>query len=360
MKSHKKSLDGWVMRTIEWNDGVIVTIDQTKLPTEKVFLRITRISDLTEAIRTLQIRGAPLLGAAAAYGLALTAYHSEAQDRDGLLSNLHESAQILGETRPTAVNLFWAIDRVMKRATRTEGDTSTVTQAVIEEAEKIAQEDLNGNLKIGANGSALIESGDTVLTHCNAGSLATVGYGTALGVIRTAWKDGKKIKVFATETRPLLQGARLTTFELLQAGIPVTLLTEGAVGYVMSNGLVDKVVVGADRILKDAVINKIGTYMIAVLAHEHNIPFYVAAPTSTFDFNRSPGDVIVEERKRGEITSFAGKQVAPREISVVNPAFDVTPSKYITAIITERGVFFAADYPKLWGSFYVNRTEEET
>jgi len=338
------------MRTIEWNEGVIVTVDQTRLPNERVLLRIKRISDLAQAIRTLQIRGAPLLGAAAAYGLALTAYHSEAKDRNELLKNLSESAQILGETRPTAINLFWALDRVMKRATSTEGDTSTITQAVIEEAEKIAKEDLDGNLRIGVNGSALIESGDTVLTHCNAGSLATVGYGTALGVIRAAWKDGKKIKVFATETRPLLQGARLTTFELLQDGIPVTLLTEGAVGYVMSKCLVDKVVVGADRILKGAVVNKIGTYMIAILAHEHNIPFYVAAPKSTFDINRSPEDVIVEERKRSEVVCFAGKQVAPRDVSVLNPAFDVTPSKYITAIISDKGVFFSEDYPKLWSN----------
>lgn len=335
------------MRTIEWKDGAVTTVDQTKLPNQALLLRMTSCDEIAKAIKTMQIRGAPLLGVAAAYGLALTAYHSKAKDKGQLMEELTASAQILKKTRPTAVNLFWAIDRVMRTAGKTGGGAMTVVEAVVEEAQKIAAEDVDVNRKIGEHGSIVIDSGDTVLTHCNAGSLATVDYGTALGVIRAAWKNGKGIKVIATETRPLLQGARLTAYELFRDGIPVTLITDSMVGYVMSKGLVDKVLVGADRIVKDAVVNKIGTYTIAVLAHEHEVPFYVAAPKSTFDMERLAKDVVVEERNVEEVVKFRGVQVAPKGVPAFNPAFDITPLKYVTAIIYEEGVVSPADFQKL-------------
>ncbi|MFP3985508.1 MAG: S-methyl-5-thioribose-1-phosphate isomerase [Candidatus Bathyarchaeia archaeon] len=335
------------MRTIEWKNGIVTTVDQTKLPSQTVLLKMTSCGEIVEAIKKLQVRGAPLLGAAAAYGLALTAYHSTTEDKEKLIEELSVSAQLLKETRPTAVNLFWAIDRVINIVSQAKGDAVTVRKAVLEEAQKMALEDIKTNWKIGENGSHLISEGDIVLTHCNAGSLATVDYGTALGVIRTAWKEGKKIQVIATETRPLLQGARLTAYELFLEGIPVRLITDSMVGYVMAKGMVDKVVVGADRIVNDAVINKIGTYTIAVLAHEHGIPFYVAAPKSTFDTNRSAKDVVVEERDVEEVASFNGVQIAPEGVSVFNPAFDVTPLKYVSAIISEEGVLSPNGFHKL-------------
>lgn len=326
------------MRTIEFRGGVVKTVDQTKLPHQTVLLKMTSCDEVAEAIKAMQIRGAPLLAAAAAYGLALTAYHSKAKDKKQLIEELEASSRMLRETRPTAINLFWAIDRMMENARKGRGEAETVVKTVVEEAESIANEDVEVNLKIGEHGSALIDDGDTVLTHCNAGSLATVDYGTALGVIRTAWRDGKNISVIATETRPLLQGARLTAYELLRDGIPVTLVTDGMVGYIMSKGLVEKVVVGADRIVRNAVINKIGTYTIAVLAYEHRVPFYVAAPKSTFDMDRQAEEVVVEERSIEEVVKFGGVQVAPKGVSALNPAFDITPLKYVTAIICEEGV----------------------
>ena len=279
------------MRTIEWKDGKVVTIDQSKLPHEEVIIEMKNCSEVAEAIKSMKIRGAPLIGAAAAYGLALTAYYSRANSKAELLAELEQCAETLRKTRPTAVNLFWAIDRILNKARSVEGDVKAVVEEVIEEANLIAEEDVEANRKMGKFGARLIEDGDTILTHCNAGALATVDYGTALGVIRAAWEEGKKIKVFATETRPKLQGARLTVYELMRDGIPVTLITDNMVGYVMYKGLIDKVIVGADRIVQDAVINKIGTYTVAVLAHEHNIPFYVAAPTSTLPReNLKPSD----------------------------------------------------------------------
>jgi len=335
------------MRTIEWKDGVVTTVDQTKLPNQTVLLKMTSCDEVVKAIKTMQIRGAPLLGVAAAYGLALTAYYSKVGDRGRLIEELSASAQFLKTTRPTAVNLFWAIDRVMEKAKKTEGNAMVVVRAVVEEAQRIAAEDVDVNWRIGEHGSALLDDGDTILTHCNAGSLATVDYGTALGVIRTAWRNGKGIKVIATETRPLLQGARLTVYELLRDSIPVTLITDSMVGYVMAKGLVNKVVVGADRVVKDAVVNKIGTYTIAVIAHEHGVPFYVAAPKSTFDISRLARDVVVEERSTEEVVKFGGVQVAPKGVSAFNPAFDVTPMKYVTAIICEEGPLSPADFQKL-------------
>ncbi|MCW3985758.1 MAG: S-methyl-5-thioribose-1-phosphate isomerase [Candidatus Bathyarchaeota archaeon] len=335
------------MRTIEWKDGVVTTVDQTKLPNQTVLLKMTSCDEVVKAIKTMQIRGAPLLGVAAAYGLALTAYYSKVGDRGRLIEELSASAQFLKTTRPTAVNLFWAIDRVMEKAKKTDGNAMVVVRAVVEEAQRIAAEDVDVNWRIGEHGSALLDDGDTILTHCNAGSLATVDYGTALGVIRTAWRNGKGIKVIATETRPLLQGARLTVYELLRDSIPVTLITDSMVGYVMAKGLVNKVVVGADRVVKDAVVNKIGTYTIAVIAHEHGVPFYVAAPKSTFDISRLARDVVVEERSTEEVVKFGGVQVAPKGVSAFNPAFDVTPMKYVTAIICEEGPLSPADFQKL-------------
>ena len=335
-----------MLRTIEWKNGVVVTIDQTKLPDKTVFLKMKTCGEVASAIREMRIRGAPLIGVAAAYGLALTAYHSKAEEREELMREIEESAEVLRKSRPTAVNLFWAVDRVLKRAKKVAGDAKALAKAVVKEAQRMADEDVENNRKLGEHGARLIENGDVVLTHCNAGSLATVDYGTALGVIRAAWKQGKKISVIATETRPKLQGARLTAYELRRDGIPVTLITDNMVGYVMSKQLVDKVVVGADRIVQDAVINKIGTYTIAVLAHEHKVPFYVAAPTSTFDLNQKSEDVVIEERKPEEVTHFSCRRIAPEGIDVLNPAFDITPMKYVRAIICETGVFSPAELGK--------------
>ncbi len=326
------------MRTIEWKDGKVITVDQTKLPGETSFLKMQDCSQVASAIKDMKIRGAPLIGVAAAYGLALSAHHSKAREKRELIKEIEQSAEILRKTRPTAVNLFWAVNRVVKRAHETRGSAKAVTRAVVDEAQRMADEDVQANRKIGGHGAKLIDDGDTVLTHCNAGRLATVDYGTALGVIRAAWEQGKQIRVIATETRPKLQGARLTAYELKRDGIPVTLITDNMIGYVMSKRLVNKVVVGADRIVQDAVVNKIGTYSIAVIAHEHGVPFYVAAPTSTFDLSQSSKDVIVEERSSEEVTHFCSQRIAPREVKALNPAFDVTPMKYVSAIICETGV----------------------
>jgi len=302
---------------------------------------------MASAIQFMKIRGAPLIGAAAAYGLALTAYHSKARNRAELIRQIRNSAELLKKTRPTGVNLFWAVDRVLEKARRTLGSVGMMAKVVVEEAKRIADEDVQMNKKIGEHGSRLIEDGDTVLTHCNAGSLATVDYGTALGVIRTAWEIGKKISVVVTETRPKLQGSRLTAYELKRDGIPFTLITDSMVGYVMSQRLVNKVVVGADRIVRDAVVNKIGTYAIAVLAHEHQIPFYVAAPTSTFDLTHFSQDIIIEERDPNEVTHFGSEGVAPQGVTVLNPAFDVTPMKYVSAVICEKGILSTKEWKRL-------------
>jgi methylthioribose-1-phosphate isomerase len=334
------------MRTITWQDGTVITVDQTRLPLETVTLKIKTVEEMAEAIKNLRVRGAPLLGASAAYGLALAAYHSNATCVSEMLAELEDAAQTLKSTRPTAVNLFWAADRVLDKARDVQGTVEELKTVVIQEAQKIADEDAAANQAMGENGAALINDGDVILTHCNAGELATVEFGTALGVIRAAWKQGKKIKVIATETRPLLQGARLTAYELKRDGIPVTLITDSMVGYVMQKGLVNKVVVGADRIVQDGVANKIGTYTVAVLAHEHGVPFYVAAPKSTFDLTRTSAGIIIEERKPTEVTHYGGQQVAAEGVSVLNPAFDITPLKYVSAIIHESGVYYKKDFAK--------------
>jgi len=329
------------VRTIEWQDGAVVIVDQTKLPNQVVWVKITDYKAMASAIKEMKLRGAPLIGVAAAYGLALSAFHSKAKTRDELLKELEESAAVLRKTRPTAVNLFWAIDRVMKKAHETTGTREALAEAVVAEAQTMADEDVETNRKMGKHGAELIEDGDVVLTHCNAGSLATVDYGTALGVIRGAIEEEKNVKVIACETRPRLQGAKLTCYELMRDNIPVTLITDTMVGYVMSKGLVDKVVVGADRIVRDAVLNKIGTYNVAVLAFEHGIPFYVAAPMSTMDQSRSAEDVVIEERNPNELTNVGSERIAPEGVKVLNPAFDITPLELVDAVITEEGILIS-------------------
>ncbi len=328
------------MRTIEWKDGVVVIIDQTRLPNEVVWVELKNSNDVASAIKEMKVRGAPLIGVTAAYGLALVAFHSKAKKREDLMKELEGAAEVLRKTRPTAVNLFWAIDRVMKRARETSGSKEALAEAVVAEAWRMADEDVEVNKKMGKYGAQLIEDGDVVLTHCNAGSLATVDYGTALGVVRAALEEGKKVRVIASETRPKLQGARLTCYELMRDGIPVTLITDTMVGYVMSKGLVDKVVVGADRIVRDAVLNKIGTYNVAVLAMEHGIPFYVAAPTSTMDHTRTSEEAVIEERDPIEVTNIRSEKIAPEGVKVLNPAFDITPLEYVDAVITEEGILY--------------------
>jgi methylthioribose-1-phosphate isomerase len=326
------------VRTIEWKDGVVVIVDQTKLPNQVVWVKLKNCDNMASAIKEMKLRGAPLIGVAAAYGLALTAFHSQAKNREDLMKELETSAEALRKTRPTAVNLFWAIDRVIQKARETTGTKEDLAEAVVAEAQRMADEDVEVNQKMGRHGATLIEDGDVVLTHCNAGSLATVDYGTALGVVRAAVEEEKNVKVIACETRPRLQGARLTCYELIRDNIPVTLISDTMVGYVMSKGLVDKVVVGADRIVRDAVLNKIGTYNVAVLACEHGIPFYVAAPTSTMDQSRTSDEAVIEERNPTEVTNIGSERIAPEGVKVLNPAFDITPIEYVDAVITEEGI----------------------
>jgi methylthioribose-1-phosphate isomerase len=315
-----------------------VTIDQTKLPHEEVQITIRNPGEMAEAIKTMKIRGAPLLGVSAAFALALVAANSKAENKEKLLKELETAAETIRQTRPTAVNLFWALDRILDKAKKFSGNRAALASFIVEEAQRIADEDAAANRAIGKHGARLINDGDAILTHCNAGELATVEYGTALGVIREAWRQGKHIKVYADETRPLLQGARLTVYELKRDGIPVTLITDNMAGYVMHMKMINKVIVGADRIVRDAVINKIGTFTVAVLAKEHKIPFYVAAPTSTFDLTRTSKNVTIEQRKPEEVTHMGSKCITVEGADVLNPAFDITPLKYVTAIISEKGI----------------------
>jgi methylthioribose-1-phosphate isomerase len=347
------------VRTIEWRNGMVVTIDQTKLPNESVLIKLRNCEDVAEAIRAMKIRGAPLLGAAAAFGLALTACNSKASSKKQLIDELEDAAKTIRQTRPTAVNLFWALNRILDRAKAYAGNTEGLAAFVVEEAKKIADADAAANRLIGKFGAPLVADGDVILTHCNAGALATVEYGTALGIVRTAWEQGKRIRVIATETRPLFQGARLTTYELKQDSIPVTLIADNMVGYVMYKRMVNKVIVGADRIVRDAVINKIGTYAVAVLAKEHKIPFYVAAPTSTFDFKHSSAQVIIEERKPEEVTHIGSQRIAAEGIDVLNPAFDVTPLNYVNAIICENGILYKRDFVKFRAKHHQGRLVEK-
>ena len=326
------------LKTIEWKENKVVMIDQTKLPNELVYVEFTDYNEVANAIKTLVVRGAPAIGVSGAFGLALAALQSEAKTKDELLDDLEKAKKILFETRPTAVNLGWGLEKIMKVA-RKENDVSEIKESVINTAKQMAEEDVQTNMSMGKHGSELFENNDNIMTHCNAGALATVAYGTALGVIRATKESGKKIKVIATETRPVQQGSRLTAFELKHDGIDVNLIPDTAVGYTMANGLVNKVIVGADRILRMGhVFNKIGTYQIATMAKQHEIPFYVAAPLSTFDLKSNPEDVVIEQRKPTEVTGEGDRRTAPDGIEVINPAFDMTPPEFITGIITEAGI----------------------
>jgi methylthioribose-1-phosphate isomerase len=325
-------------RTIEWLDDKLRILDQSKLPGEQIFIDLANYHDVVLAIKEMRVRGAPAIGVAAAYGIALGASGIKAANKDEFIAQLNQVMQAFAASRPTAVNLFQAINR-MEKAARGDGVTE-IKNSLINEAKRIHQEEITATKQLSQLGAELIKDGFTLLTHCNAGPLATAGYGTALGVIKAAKNQGKKVSVFVTETRPLLQGARLTTWELMQEGIPVTLITDSMAGYFMQQKKIDCVIVGADRIAANGdVANKIGTYTLAVLAKESKIPFYVAAPTSTIDLSLSSGDKIpIEERSPEEVTHIQGVPIAPEGIRAANPAFDVTPHNYITAIITEKGI----------------------
>jgi len=329
------------LETMKWENGEFYLLDQTKLPGQAEYICCRDYKTVAEAIKRLSVRGAPAIGAAAAYGLVLGAMGLNEEEPRSFLAGLESVAKYLSATRPTAVNLNWALERMLNRV---RFDASKAPEEIIEimirEADSIFREDLEGNRKMGYFGLDLIPQGARILTHCNAGALATAGYGTALGVVRAAHEAGKKVSVYADETRPLLQGARLTAWEMLQANIPVTLITDNMAGYLMSRGMVDLVVVGSDRIASNGdVANKIGTYGVAVLAREHGIPFYVAAPFSTIDISLESGNQIpIEERSHEEVTCLGGVRLAPEGVLVWNPAFDVTPARLVSAIITERGV----------------------
>jgi len=331
------------MRTVQWVDGSLRMIDQRLLPAEFCLAEYHDYAEVATAIRTMVVRGAPAIGAAAAFGMALAASQSDARAREVLLRDLDTAADLLCAARPTAVNLAWAVDRIVRRA-RAERDTGLIRAAVLDEAQKLADEDVEINRRIGVHGAALIREGDTILHHCNTGALAAVDIGTALGVIRTAHDQGKKIHVLVDETRPRLQGARLTAWELQQYGVPFTLIVDNAAGHYMRTGQVDVVMVGADRVAANGdVANKIGTYQLAVVAQANGIPFYPAVPTSTLDLSLPAGDDIpIEERSPAEITDlvYQGRPVAPRGIRAANPAFDVTPARYVTGIVTECGVAY--------------------
>ncbi|GAA6621910.1 S-methyl-5-thioribose-1-phosphate isomerase [Scytonema sp. NUACC26] len=330
--------------SIIWHNDSVSLIDQTRLPNEYTFVEISRCEDMARAIKTMIVRGAPAIGVAAAYGMYLGAREVETGDRDEFLTRLEKIAELLRSTRPTAVNLFWAISRMMKTAYETLGTIEEIKKTLLETAQAIHIEDLQTCQAIGDNGLAALPKTPeqlTILTHCNAGALATGGYGTALGVVRSAFREGRLARLFADETRPRMQGARLTAWECVQEGIPVTVITDSMAAHCMKQGLIDVVVVGADRIAANGdTANKIGTYSLALVAKAHNIPFFVAAPLSTIDFSLSDGSRIpIEERNPEEIYQIGNTVVTASGVEFYNPAFDVTPAELITSIITEHGVF---------------------
>ena len=329
--------------TVEWKEGAVRLLDQSRLPEHVEFIDCRHYQTVATAIRELCVRGAPAIGVTAAMGVALGAQGIDTADYEVFVKEVGGICDHLAATRPTAVNLFWAIERMKRTLASLRGRAvMEVKRALIEESQRILDEDIAMNKAMGRHGAALIHDGHTILTHCNAGALATAGYGTALGVVRAAWEQGKKIRVIADETRPVLQGARLTAWELMQDKIPVTLITDNMAGSIMRQGLIHLCVVGADRIAANGdVANKIGTYSVAVLARAHGIPFYVAAPYSTIDLSTPSGDrITIEQRNPGEVTSIHGSHpIAPFGVDVLNPAFDITPADLVTAIITERGVF---------------------
>lgn len=329
------------MRTLEWNRGSLKIIDQRRLPTELVMVELSDYRQVAKAIKEMWVRGAPAIGAAAAYGMAVAGLKSQAQTEEALLEDLAQAAEALRDTRPTAANLFWAIERMLQKAhsSRAYG-LPAMREALVAEAQEIADEDVERNKAMGRYGAELIRDGDTILTHCNAGALATVDYGTALAPIRVAHSQGKTVHVLVDETRPRLQGARLTAWELMQQGIPMTLIVDGAAGHFLRSRRVNLVLVGADRVAANGdVANKIGTYGLAVLAQENGIPFYVVAPSTTIDLSTPSGDLIpIEEREPREVTHIAQTAIAPAGVKVANPAFDITPHHYLSGIITEWGI----------------------
>jgi methylthioribose-1-phosphate isomerase len=330
-----------MIKTLEWTDAGVRFIDQTKLPTEEIYVTCKDYEEVANAISTMIVRGAPAIGVAAAMGVALGALQSRATTVPELEREFDVICDAIASTRPTAVNLFWAIRRMRDKFDELRSlPLENIRAELVAEAQRMHVEDIAANKAMGRNGAVLLPNSGGILTHCNAGALATAGYGTALGVIRAAVESGKKLSVFADETRPFLQGSRLTAWELMKDGIPTTLIADNMAGTMMRQGKIDAVIVGADRIAANGdVANKIGTYTVAVLAKEHGIPFYVAAPTSTVDLNTPDGSRIpIEQRASTEVTHLAGTQIAPDAVRVENPAFDVTPSKYVAAIITERGV----------------------
>lgn len=331
---HKKTI-----KPVKWLGNKLKILDQSRLPWEEVYLELSSYQEVVQAIKEMKVRGAPMIGVIAAYGVALGAQRIEASSREGFLAELQHITEALASTRPTAVNLFRAIEQ-MKTAAQTAKDIPRIKAALVREAERIHADEERATRQISQFGAELIQDSSTILTHCNTGVLATAGYGTALGVIKAAKEQGKRIRVLATETRPLLQGARLTAWELRQEGIPVTLITDSMAGHFMSKGAVNCVIVGADRIAANGdVANKIGTYTLAVLAREKGIPFYVAAPISSIDLSLPSGEQIpIEERSPEEVTHIQGVPIAPKGVEVANPAFDVTPHRYISAIITEKGI----------------------
>ncbi|HSY12397.1 MAG TPA: S-methyl-5-thioribose-1-phosphate isomerase [Verrucomicrobiae bacterium] len=330
-----------MIKTVEWTEDGVCFIDQTKLPTEEVYVTCKTYQEVADAIRTMIVRGAPAIGVTAGMGVALGVRESQATSKEELKREFSQICEVIGATRPTAVNLFWGIRRMQQKfAEVSDQPIPAIKQALVTEAKRMHAEDIASNQAMGQHGAVLLPSSGGVLTHCNAGALATAGYGTALGVIRAAFDSGKKIQVFADETRPFLQGSRLTAWELMKDGIPTTVISDNMAGAIMRQGKIQAVIVGADRIAANGdVANKIGTYTVAVLAKEHDIPFYVAAPFSTVDLETADGSQIpIEQRSATEVTHLAGKQIAPDGVMVENPAFDVTPHQYVSAIITERGV----------------------
>jgi methylthioribose-1-phosphate isomerase len=330
-----------MIQTLEWTDDGVRFLDQTKLPTEEIYVTCKTHEQVADVIRNMVVRGAPAIGVAAAMGIALGVNNSKAESVGDLKRNFDEISDLIGKTRPTAVNLFWAIRRMQEKFERVRiRPIAQIKRDLTEEAQRMHAEDIAANQAMGRHGATLMPAEGGVLTHCNAGALATAGYGTALGVIRAAIEQGKKIHVYADETRPFLQGSRLTAWELMKDGIATTVISDNMAGVIMKQGKINAIVVGADRIAANGdVANKIGTYTVAILAREHNIPFYVAAPISTVDLACPDGSYIpIEQRNVREVTHIAGKQMVPEGVSVENPAFDVTPAKYVAAIVTEKGI----------------------
>ena len=330
-----------LIQTLEWTDRGVVFIDQTKLPTEEVYVTCTTYQQVADVIRNMVVRGAPAIGVAAAMGVALGVQNSKAENGADLKKDFDQICEAIGKTRPTAVNLFWAIRRMGEKFESLRvRPIPQIKQALIEEAQRMHAEDIAANQAMGRHGATLMPASGGVLTHCNAGALATAGYGTALGVIRAAVEAGKKIHVYADETRPFLQGSRLTAWELMKDGIPTTVISDNMAGVMMQQGKIGAIVVGADRIAANGdVANKVGTYTVAILAKEHGVPFYVAAPMSTVDLETPDGSKIpIEQRNPREVTHIGGRQMTPDGVGIENPAFDVTPAKYVAAIITERGI----------------------